>query len=106
MAQRSYAQNTEHHVTLSSTCFDDGYSSTILCRYTHSPPSLCPPNFPFLYKTYVHVCMCTSDSLLCMYVEKSFFYVGVCVCAQVLYVCVCFSVFFALFFSVQNFASR
>jgi hypothetical protein len=35
MAQGSYAQNTEHHVTLSSTCFNDGYSSTILCRILH-----------------------------------------------------------------------
>jgi hypothetical protein len=61
-------------------------------------PPFAPPTFPFLYKTYVHVCMCASDSLLCMYVHKSFFYVGVCVCAQVFYVCVCFSVFFNLFF--------
>jgi hypothetical protein len=61
-------------------------------------PPFAPPTFPFVYKTYVHLCMCASDSLLCMRVHKSFLYVGVCVCAQVFCVCVCFSVSFASFF--------
>lgn len=102
MAQGSYAQNTEHHVTLSSTCFDDGYSSTILCRYTHSPPSLCPTNFSFLCTRRMYMYVCVQVTLFCVCITR-LFCMWVCVCVHKYFVSVCVLVFVLLFFSCTKF---
>jgi hypothetical protein len=60
-------------------------------------PPFAPPTFPSVYKMYVHVCMCASDALLCLYV--SLFCMWVCVYVHKSFVYVCVLVSFLLFFS-------